>query len=269
MKPPLQLVEQHFQAWWCQTSMVKLLFNWFTSGDYSHGLESCGKGFAHGLAHCIFRDDILAASISMDSTNFKKYLCKPWLQNVSDELHTNTKGFLPSCNTSLANMLAYFSKWQDGWLRLGVHDYGPSMHKISIRFPQVLLVLQHSSPKRSLTYQQLANFVQISLAGWMPSSLWRSFRVIYGRVLCFASCFQWVSNTFHMTNTLSQSLMFNSSQWSHSWPKHMNSQMGDTSMYLSYLMLLRRKKKQHGLGVSGGARYSYPWKISQYMQSPL
>ena len=68
-----------------------------------------------------------------------------------------------------------------------------------------------------------------------------------------------------MTNTLSQSLMFNSSQWSHSWPKHTNSQMGDTSMYLSYLILLRRKAKQHGLGVSGGARYSYPWKNSQYM----
>ena len=43
----------------------------------------------------------------MDSTNFKKYLCGPWLQNVSDELRTNAKGLLPSCKASLANTLAY------------------------------------------------------------------------------------------------------------------------------------------------------------------
>jgi hypothetical protein len=43
----------------------------------------------------------------MDSTDFKKYLCGPWLQNVSDELRANTKGFLPSCKASLANTLAY------------------------------------------------------------------------------------------------------------------------------------------------------------------
>ena len=48
------------------------------------------------------------ASILIDSTNFKKYLCGPWLQNVSDELCTNTKGFLPSCKASIANTLASF-----------------------------------------------------------------------------------------------------------------------------------------------------------------
>jgi holliday junction resolvase YEN1 len=85
-----------------------ILFSWFTGGDYSHGLASCGKGFAHGLARCGFGDDLLAASISMDFAKFKKYLCGMWLQNVSDELRTNTKGFLPSCKASLANTLASF-----------------------------------------------------------------------------------------------------------------------------------------------------------------
>jgi Holliday junction resolvase YEN1 len=83
-----------------------ILFSWFTGGDYSHGLAGCGKGFAHGLARCGFGDDLLAASMSMDSINFKKYLCGPWLQNVSHELRTNARGFLPSCKASLANTLA-------------------------------------------------------------------------------------------------------------------------------------------------------------------
>ena len=85
-----------------------ILFSWFTGSDYSHGLPGCGKVFAHGLARCGFGDDLLAASISMDSTNFKKHLCGPWLQKVSDELRTNTKGFLPSCKASIANTLASF-----------------------------------------------------------------------------------------------------------------------------------------------------------------
>ena len=84
-----------------------ILFSWFTGGDYTHGLAGCGKGCAHGLAHCGFGDDLLAASISMDSVKFKKYLCGLWLQNVSDELRSNTKGFLPSRKASLANTLAF------------------------------------------------------------------------------------------------------------------------------------------------------------------
>ena len=36
-----------------------------------------------------------------------KYLCGPWLQNVSHELRTNTRGFLPSCKVGLANTLAF------------------------------------------------------------------------------------------------------------------------------------------------------------------
>ena len=84
-----------------------ILFSWFTGGDYSHGLAGCGKGFAHGLARCGFGDDLLAASISMDSINFKKYLCGPWLQNVSHELRTNSRGFLPSCKASLASTLGF------------------------------------------------------------------------------------------------------------------------------------------------------------------
>ena len=36
MKPPLRLVEQHFQSQWCQTSTVEWVFNLFLSVRYSN-----------------------------------------------------------------------------------------------------------------------------------------------------------------------------------------------------------------------------------------
>ena len=86
----------------------------------------------------------------MDSTNFKKYLCGPWLRNVSEELRTNTKGFLPYCKASLANMLAYF-------LNDEMDDFDSEY--------MIMALYMYLCPQTSWSHAQDLNQVHASVAG--------------------------------------------------------------------------------------------------------
>ena len=78
------------------------------------------------------------------------YLCGPWLQNVSDELHTNMKGFLPSCKASLTNTLAYFLNNETDNFNL---EY------------MIMALYMYLCPQTSWSHAQDLNQVPASVAG--------------------------------------------------------------------------------------------------------
>lgn len=81
-------------------------------GDYSEGLDGCGETTAHALAKCGFGDTLRAAVATLNEENLRAFKAA-WLDEVREELRTNSQGFLPSRKPQLAASMS---------LRLLSHD---------------------------------------------------------------------------------------------------------------------------------------------------
>ncbi|KAL4262296.1 XPG-I domain-containing protein [Pleurotus pulmonarius] len=71
-----------------------ILFALLNGGDYHTGVDKIGKVIAHGLARCGFGDSLLTAYQNRNSQDIRTFLTQ-WRAEMTQELHTNSKGFLP------------------------------------------------------------------------------------------------------------------------------------------------------------------------------
>ncbi|KAF9497231.1 hypothetical protein BDN71DRAFT_1588372 [Pleurotus eryngii] len=71
-----------------------ILFALLNGGDYHTGIDKIGKVIAHGLAQCGFGDSLLTAYQNRNNQDVRTFLPQ-WRAEMMQELHTNSKGFLP------------------------------------------------------------------------------------------------------------------------------------------------------------------------------
>ncbi|CAA7260307.1 unnamed protein product [Cyclocybe aegerita] len=83
-----------------------LLIALLMGGDYSNGVDKCGRVVAHALTHSGFGDTLLNAFLSMPEDQFCLFVEGRWIDSLRHELRTNSHGHLRSRRPQLASVLS-------------------------------------------------------------------------------------------------------------------------------------------------------------------
>lgn len=81
-----------------------LLMALLLGGDYAEGMKGCGVVTAYGLAKCGFGETLYEACCNLDGNARRRFIVS-WLEDMRNELRTNSQGCLEQRNYAAANNL--------------------------------------------------------------------------------------------------------------------------------------------------------------------